>query len=191
MNDLLNNPDAPRPSRRNGTTSSGAVGFPAYTERTYEFRQRRAEIAAIQNPPEDETARRWRLHEEQWKAREAKWAEDEQRKQAALRAADRARLEAVQREAQRLKKVADYKRRELLLARLIDSYQLSEPQKSVLHQRLVNSGDPTNLELAEMVIAELLANPQSAERSCGASTDWRFDDKTLAKQSALARPVKS
>ena len=175
MNDLLNNSDAPRSSRRNGTTSSGAVGVPSYTERTYESRLRRQQLQTIENPPEDENARRWRLHEETWAAREKKWAEDEKRKQDAIRAEEKAQKEASRREAERQQRQRDYRLKEQLLDGIFEDNALSANEQAQVHQRLVDAGRPLDLEMA-VVISRQIALERQGEpvpKSSGFQVDWR------------------
>jgi hypothetical protein len=67
---------------RAGTMGNGAIGF----ERTYESKQRRAEIAVIGNPPEGAVAKFWREAHERDKAREKQWEQEERERRTAIAA---------------------------------------------------------------------------------------------------------
>jgi hypothetical protein len=154
---------------RNGTTSSGVVGVPGYTERTYESRQRARQLQVIANPPEDEVARRWRLHEEHWAAREAKWKADDQRRQDQIRAEDKEQRERQQRELEQ-------RTHAKLLAVIFEQHGASDVEQAKVC-RLVEQRpkEQRTLELYEVTLLRLRAELEGPVPN--AQIDWRSATK--------------
>ena len=135
--------------RHNGTTSSGAVGVPSYTERTYESKLRRAQIAVIENPPEDATAKFYREAYERDQARLKRWADEDRAKQERIRAEDKERRERQQKEIE--KRTFDR-----LLSALFEQHGASDGEK-VRVRRVVEQHSPEQrtLELHEYLLLRL------------------------------------
>lgn len=158
------------------TTGSGGIT----PERSDDAAKRRALQAQLNAPtPTEVAANSWLEYERSW---ERRIKESDERQRTEMRERIRQDAERTQSEIERLKRVADYKRRELLLTRLMDSYNLSSAQRAVVNRKLVASKDATDLVLAEMTIQELLASPQSVEPSGDGGLDWRSALKVTEKK---------
>jgi hypothetical protein len=154
--------------KHNGTTSSGAVGVPSYTERTYESRLRRAQIAVIENPPEDATAKFYREAYERDQARLKRWADEDRAKQEKIRAEDKEQRERQRRELE--KRTFDR-----LLSAMFEQHGASDGEK-VRVRRVVEQHSPEQrtLELYEVTLLKLRAALEGTE------TGQRWDAKLKA-----------
>jgi len=170
-------PAVPKRSTSSRCTTGDGGFVPWRTQDAKEHRERMAQVTAP-TPTEALIDHNIRVYRERQAADEAA----ERRRLADMRA-------RIARDEQRLKELkalkerqADYKRRELLLTRLMDSYNLSAIQRAVVNRKLVTSKDATDLVLAEMTIQELLASPQPVEASGDAGLDWRSALKVMEKK---------
>lgn len=160
-------PATPKKSTSSRCTTGDGGFVPWRTQDAKEYRERMAQVTAP-TPTEALIDHNIRVYRERQAADEAA----ERRRLAEMRsriARDNARLEEIKALKERQ---ADYKRRELMLTRLMDSHNLSTTQRAAVNQRLVASKDATDLVLAEMTIQELLASSQPAGAPVE-GLDWR------------------
>jgi hypothetical protein len=149
------------------TTGSGGIT----PERSDDAAKRRALQAQLNAPtPTEVAANRWLEYERSW---ERRIKESDERQRADMRRRIQRDEQAAKELKERQEKQADYKRRELMLTRLMDSYNLSTAHRAVVNRKLVASKNATDLVLAEMTIQELLASPEPVEASSDAGLDWR------------------
>lgn len=144
------------------TTADSSLTTPT---RADDDEKRRAEIAAIENPPEDETARRWRLHEEYWAAREAKSKEDERRRQQQIRAEIKAKQQAERREIEQ-------RTHEVLLAEVFERHGATDTERNRV-KLLVERSHPAESRTIELYEYTLLRLRDELSGDGNSHADWR------------------
>jgi hypothetical protein len=142
-------------------------------ERTHEAKLRRQQLQAIQNPPEDEVARRWRLHEEHWAAKERQWKEDERKEQEAVVARERAQQEAARRESERRQRVRDFEFKESLINEVFEQHDLTPAERGRVNERLAAMGDVHNTDAASIFAQEQVLNRSKRPATQSTVLDWR------------------
>ncbi|MGO8794543.1 MAG: hypothetical protein ACLQLC_06950 [Candidatus Sulfotelmatobacter sp.] len=170
-------PAVPKRSTSSRCTTGDGGFVPWRTQDAKEYRERMAQITAP--TPTEVAANRWLEYERSW---ERRIKESDERQRADMRKRIQRDEQAAKELKERQEKQADYKRRELMLTRLMDSYNLSTAQRAVVNRKLVASKDATDLVLAEMTIQEILASPQPVEASGDAGLDWRSALKVTEKK---------
>ncbi|MGA7504536.1 MAG: hypothetical protein WBW57_10435 [Candidatus Sulfotelmatobacter sp.] len=160
-------------NRSNGTTSSGVIGVPSYTERTYEAKLRRQQLHAIENPPEDATAKFYREAYERDQARLKRWADEDRAKQEKIRAENRAMQEATQREIERLRRVKDFKLKEHLIEGVFAESGLTPAERARVTERLLAMGDVHNTDAATIFAQEEVLSRGARKPDESNGMDWR------------------
>jgi hypothetical protein len=163
------------------TTGSGGITPERSDDAT---RRRKLQVQLSAPTPQQLNAQRWEQWENDWKERLRRADEEEQRKQAALRATDKKRQEANEREIARLRRVKEFKVNEALIEGIIKSHCLSPTERSVVMQRLVDSGNPHNCDIAEIACQEIVLNRGKKPPPQSELLDWRPDRKMLEHKHA-------
>jgi hypothetical protein len=160
------------PLTGNGTTSSGATGGGGYNERTYESRQRRADMAAVTAPtPRQALATFWETYERSW---ERRIQESKDRQRNEMRERIRQDEIQTQQRIELLRKQTEFKKQEILVESVIQSHSLSHAERAAVHQRLLDSGTPLSLEIAEMACQQVvLERGTTPVQPSDTGFDWR------------------
>jgi len=190
--DLAENPEAVRPSPnqrqyeilpatpKKSTTSYCTTGDGGVTPtRATDDERRRQEIAKLTAPtPQELNAQRWENYESNWQKRIEESDRRDREAMARRIKEDEARTQA---QIDRLRKTADFKKKEAAVEMVIKLHQLSAAERSAVWEKLLQSSNPLSVDIAEAACIEIEMLRETQPVESAVDLDWRGGVKEVRR----------
>jgi hypothetical protein len=158
---------------KRSTTSYATTGTTAaiVPERTSDARERRERMAAVTAPtPQELNSQRWADYEAGWKTRIEESNRRDREEMARRIREDELRTQA---QIERLRKTADFKKKEAAVEMVIRLHQLSDTERGVVWEKLLQSSNPLSVEIAEAACIEIEMLRETRPIESAVGLDWR------------------